>query len=237
MLRLPDANRRIQWETFTIQDEFAVQFIINKGIAIVSEKMIDVILAEKTWNGSKTVNPDSGLIEIGYGIGDVDDVQGYTESQAYAEWVGWLRNEQRKLRAQLPINGITQTSYDALLSLYIDTGDWRRVEAEEGTYDLADAVKNGNWLLAADIIARGNVNPNLRKKEARVMRLADYSSNKNRDMQVVSGIQRLRKLYTSGITDDFIKKQTEFVYYRQLGSFLPGMSDVRQRRVVAQATT
>jgi len=237
MLLLPDANRRIQWETFTIQDEFAVQLIINKGIAIVSENMIGVMLAEKTWNGARTLNPDSGKVDIGYGIGDIDDVQGYTESQAYAEWVGWLRNEQRKLRAQLPIIGITATAYDALLSLYVDTGDWRRVEANEGTYDLADAVKNGNWLLAADIIARGKVNPELRKKEARVMQLADYSVNKDRNMQVTQGIQRMRKQYVAGISNEFVKRQTEFVYYRQLGSFLPGMSDLRKRRVVAQATT
>lgn len=237
MLRLPDANRRIQWDTFTIQDEYAVQFIINKGIAIVSEKMIGVILAEKTWFGTRTLNPNSGKIEIGYGIGDIDDPQGYTEAQAYAEWVGWLRNEQKKLRAQLPIVGVTQTAYDALLSLYIDTGNWRRVEAEEGTYDLADAVKNGNWLLAADIIARGRVNPKLRKKEARIMQLADYTITKDRDMQLVQGVQRLRKNYVAGINDEFVKKQTEFVYYRQLGAFLPGMSDLRKKRVVAQALT
>ena len=237
MLTFPDANRRIQWETFTVQDQYAVQIIINKGAAIVSEKMISVMLAEKTWYGTQSTNPDSGLVEIGYGIGDVDDVQGYTESQAYAEWVGWLRNEQRKLRAQLPIINVTQTVYDALLSLYIDTGDWRRLEADEGTYDLASAVKNGNWLLVADIIARGNVNPDLRKKEARVIQLADYAVNKDRDMQVIQGLRRMRKQYVAGISNEFIKKQTEFVYYRQLGSFLPGMSDVRQRRVVAQATT
>ena len=132
---------------------------------------------------------------------------------------------------------IDRTAYDALLSLYIDTGDWRRVEANEGTYDLADAVKNGNWLLAADIIARGKVNPELRKKEARVMQLADYSVNKDRNMQVTQGIQRMRKQYVAGISNEFVKRQTEFVYYRQLGSFLPGMSDLRKRRVVAQATT
>jgi len=237
MLLLPDANRRIQWETFTVQDQYAVQFIINKGIAIVSDKMISVMLAEKTWNGAQALNPDSGQIEIGYGIGDPEDAQGYTEPQAYAEWVGWVRNEQRKLRAQLPIIGVTQTAYDALLSLYIDTGDWRRLEADEGTYDLASAVKNGNWLLVADIIARGKVNPALRKKEARIIQLADYAFDKDRNMQATAGLRRLRKLYTIGIKDEFVKKQTEFVYYRQLGSFLPGMSDLRKRRVVAQATT
>lgn len=236
MLRLVDANRRIQWDTFTVQDEYATQFLLNVGITIVSEGMIDLILSQKTWSGVRYLNED-GEYEIGYGIGDPDDEQGYTEPQAYAEWVGWVRNRQKSLRTQLPIVSITQTAYDALLSLYLDTGTWRTVQSDEGTYDLADAIKNGNWLLAADIISRGNINPDLRKKEARVIMLADYSATKDRNQQIVQGVQRLRKDYVNGITREFDKKQAEFVYYRQLGVFLPGMSDLRQRRVIAQART
>lgn len=236
ILRLVDANRRIQWDTFTVQDEYRTQFVVNVGIAIVSEDMIDLILGQKTWSGVRYLNAD-GDYEIGYGIGDPDDVQGYTEPQAYAEWVGFVRNRQKALRAQLPIIGITQAAYDALLSLFLDTGTWRTVTADEGTYDLADAVRNGNWLLAADIISRGNVNPQLRKAEARVMQLADYSSTKDRNQQIVQGVQLLRKNYVAGIQNEFDRKQAEFVYYRQLGVFLPGMSQLRQRRVVAQALT
>jgi|TARA_R110000851_G_scaffold107800_3_gene228282 hypothetical protein len=233
-IRLVDAQNRIQWDTFTVQDTFAVQFLVNKGAAIISESMLDFILSTKTWSGVRYQNL-AGEYEIGYGIGDPDDTQGNTEPQAYAEWIGFVRNEQKKLQAQLPVIGISQATFDALLSLYLDTGTWRTVEADEGTYDLADAVKNSNWLLAADIISRGNINPNIRKAEARVMQLGDYSATKDRNQQIIQGVQRLRKQYVNGLSNEFDKRQAEFVYYRQLGAFLPGMSQLRQRRVVAQS--
>lgn len=236
MLRFVDPERRIQWETFTVQDDYATKFRLNTGIVSVSEDMLALMLSYKSWSGVRYID-DDGEYKIGYGIGDPDDVQGYTESQAYAEWIGWVKNRQKILRAQLPIVAITQSAFDALLSLYLATGTWRTVVSNEGTYDLADAVKNGNWLLAADIISRGNIDPEQRRAEARVMQLADYSSFKTRNQQAVQGVLDLRKKYIVGIDNEFDKKQAEFVYYRQLGVFLPGMSQLRQRRVVNQALT
>jgi len=236
MLRFVDPDKRIQWDTFTVQDDYAAKFRINVGVATVSEDMLNLMLGFKTWSGVRYLN-DDGEYEIGYGIGDPDDVQGYTESQAYSEWIGWVKNRQKILRAQLPIVGITQTAFDALLGLYLGTGTWRTVQSNEGTYDLADAVKNANWLLAADIISRCNIEPEQRRAEARVMQLADYTSFKTRRQQSVQGVLDLRKKYVVGIANDFDKKQAEFVYYRQLGVFLPGMSQLRQRRVINQALT
>lgn len=237
MLQFVDSTRRIQWDTFTNQDEFATKFRVNTGIAILSEKMSNLMLSYKKWSGVRTFDTATGNYIIGYGIGDPDDYQGYTEAESYAEWISYVRNKQKTLRAQLPIFAITQSAYDALLSLYVDTGTWRTVEADEGTYDLADAVKNSNWLLAADIISRGNINPELRRKEAAVMQLADYTFSKDRNQQIIQGIHLLRKQYVNGISTAFDKTQAEFVYYRQLKIFLPGMSQLRQRRIVAQALT
>jgi hypothetical protein len=236
MLKLVDARYRIQWDTFTVQDEYATKFRINTGFSIVSQGMIDLILSYYKWSGVRYLNED-GEYEIGYGIGDPNDEQGHTEAQSYAEWLGWVRNRQKNLQIQLPVINVTQSVFDALLSLYIDTGTWRTVVADEGTYDLAAAVKNENWLLVADIISRGNINPDLRKKEARVMKLGDYSFDKTRNQQITQGVQELRKRYVNGITREFDKKQAEFAYYRQLGVFLPGMSQLRQRRIVQQALT
>ncbi len=236
MLRLVDAPRRVQWETYTVQDEYAVNFRINVGGIFLSQKMVDLILSYKKWSGVRYLNED-GEYEIGYGVGDPDDEQGYTEAQAYSEWVGLIRNRQKNLQIQLPVINMPQTKFDALFSLYLDTGTWRTVVADEGTYDLGDAVKNQNWLLAADILSRGKVNPELRRNEARVMQLGDYTNNKSRGQQTFRGIQEIRRRYVSGITSEFDKRQAEFVYYRQLGTFLPGMSQLRQRRIVQQALT
>jgi len=236
MLKLVEASKRIQWETFTNQNTFSTQFEVNVGAVTISESMSDMILSYNTWSGIRYLNDDGDYV-IGYGIGDPDDQQGQTETDSYIEWIGHVRNKQKTLRNQLPIVNITQTVFDGLMSLYLDTGTWRTVTSNEGTYDLADAVRNGNWLLVADIISRGNVNPNRRQHEARVIQLADYSASKDRNQQIIQGIQKLRTSYVNGFSNDFDKTQAEFVYYRQLGVFLPNMSNLRQRRIVAQAVT
>lgn len=233
MLRLVEPQNRIQWETFQIQDQFAAQFRVNTGIAIVSERMTNVMLGQLKWRGTRYLN-DVGEYAIGYGVGDPDNQQGYTEPQAYAEWIGFVRNRQKVLRAQLPIFALPQSVYDALVSLFVDTGTWRTVESDEGTYDMADAVRNSNWLLVADILSRGRANPNLRRIESSVAYLGAYPASKDRNQQIVQGLQDIRKAYTRGINSAFDKTQAEFVYYRQLGSFLPGMSQLRQRRIISQ---
>lgn len=235
MLTLVDANRRIQWDTFTNQNKFTTQVLVNVGVASVSQQMLDVMLSEQQWNGVRYLDEDS--FKIGYGIGDPTNEQGQTEADAYAEWIGDVRNRQKILRAQLPVVNLPQTVFDALVSLYVDTGSWRTIVADEGTYDLASAIKGANWLLVADILSRGKINPDLRRREAGVAQLASYVTTKTRSQLTIEGIQRLRKSYITGIANEFDKKQTEFVYFRQLGIFLPGMSQLRQRRVVAQAVT
>lgn len=234
-IRLVEASRRTQWETFRVQDEFATKFLVNPGIAILSESMVEVILGFREWRPVQYVS-DQGLA-IGYGRGDVMLEQGMIESEAYAEVISHFRNQQRIVRKQLPIRAIPQSAFDALVSLYIDTGTWRTVNANEGVYDLADAVRNSNWLLAADILMRGNVNPELRQAEARALYLADYTPLKVREQHRIRGLQRIRKEYVAGSLDAFQQKQAEFAYYRQLGAFLPGMTELKQRRVVAQAST
>jgi hypothetical protein len=236
MLRFVESGRRQQWDTFTNQDEYKTQFNVNVGISIITENMLDVMLGYKRWQGFRYLDTD-GAYRIGYGIGDPDDPQGYTETQAFAEWIGDVRNKQKIVRKQLPITMMPSSVFDALVSLYVDTGKWRTVRAEEGIYDLASAVEESNWLLAADILTRGIDNPELRRAEARALYLADYTIRVDRNQQIVRGLQFMRKQYVNGIPNDFEKKQAEFAYYRQLGAFLPGMSQLRQRRIIAQALT
>jgi hypothetical protein len=236
MLKIVQLDRRVQWSTFSVQDAFRVTFSVPTNAATVSEDMIALMLGEKTWTGVRRLDAN-GIYEIGYGVGDVDAEQAHTESQSYVEWVGELRNRQKILRAQLPVISLPASVFDGLLSLYMDTGKWRIVQADEGAYDVAYAVKNGDWLSVANMIARGNVNPMLRKKEATVMQLGAYGSPKDRNQQIIQGVQTIRKRYVDGIPLEFDKKQAEFAYYRQFQIFLPGMSQLRQRRIVSQART
>lgn len=233
MLTSVALNNRVQWSTLTVQDIHSTAFIVNAGIAIVQDKMIDVMLNYVRWHGYRYL--DGNVYKIGYGIGDSTKEQGYTEPEAYAEWLGDLRNKQKIVRAQLPVVGIPISTFDALVSLYIDTGSWRTLVSPEGTYNVADAVKNSDWTTVADMLSRGSINPALRRQEARISFLGDYSANMTRRQQITFGIQSIRKEYVRGITNDFEKKQAEFAYFRQLGVFLPGMSQLRQRRIVSQA--
>lgn len=236
LLNLVAAQFRTQWDVFNNQDEYGTGFLVNTGVAIFSERMVGVQLGFRSWRGVRYQDED-GVFRIGYGVGDPDLEQGMTETEAYGELISDFRNKQRIVRAQLPIFAIPQTVYDALVSLYIDTGTWRVVQAQEGTYDLQDAIRNSNWLLAADMLNRGNVNPELRKAEARVLYLGQYPFTEDRQKLVTSGIQDLRRDYVSGALGSFERKQAEFVYFRQLGVFLPTMTEAKQRRVVAQTQT
>lgn len=233
LLRLVEAQNRVQWDTFTVQNEYATRVAMPVWGMMITDKMADMMLSFRQWSGIRYLD-NNGEYQIGYGYGDPDKQQGFTEVEAYAEWRGALRNAQRVLNAQIPLKLIPQAAFDALMSLYIDTGTWRTVEADEGTYDLADAVKNSNWLLCADILSRGNVNPDMRRREANTLYLGNYTAGKDRNQQITQGIFQLRKAYVDGIPNEFEKLQAEFVYYRQFGSFLPGMSDLRQRRIIAQ---
>lgn len=237
LLRLVPPQLRTQWEVFPVTDDFTTKFLLPVNVVTISQEMVDVLIGFKTFSPVRYETED-GDFEIGYGIGDPDDEQGYTEEQAYSEWLGYVRNQQKILRAQLPINKIPNSVFDALMSLYLDTGTWRTLRAAEGTYDVADAVRNANWLLVADILMRGDENPLLRKKEAAALRLGNYTARKTRRQQRVQAIQTLRTRYISGLPTEFDRRQAEFAYYRQLdGVFLPGMSQLRQRRVVRFART
>lgn len=235
MLKTVAPENRVQWETFINQDEYATRMKFPTWGIMLSDKMADMILSYRKWQPTRYFDDDSQTHKIGYGYGDPDADQGHTEAESYAEFRGRLRNVQRTLSSQLPLTLIPQSTFDALFSLYLDTGTWRTLKADEGVYDLADAVKNAQWLLCADIMSRGIVNPEMRKLEARVLYLADYAIGKDRKQQTVQGIFELRKRYVGGIADQFEKLQAEFAYYRQFGSFLPGMSDLRKRRIKNQA--
>ena len=166
--------------------------------------MVGVLLGFRDWRGVRYLDDDNNY-RIGYGVGDPDAEQGLTEAEAYNELISDFRNQQRIVRKQLPVFAIPQTVYDALVSLYIDTGTWRVVQAEEGTYDMQDAIRNSNWLLAADMLMRGNVNPDLRKAEARVLYLGQYTFTKDRQKLVTEGIQDVRRQYVANTLEPFAR--------------------------------
>jgi len=169
---------------------------------------------------------------IGYGFGDSNNLRGYTEPESYSEWISAFRKSQHKLRNQLPLINITQSQFDALSSLYFQTGEWRRVLSTDGTYDLYSAIKGERWLLVADMIANG-MDRSARINDAKILLLGDYSVFKGRTDKRREGIQFARNQYIIGIKDSLAKKQAEFAYYRQTGgAWLPNVAESRQRMII-----
>ena len=226
-------NKRIEWDLFNVLDTISSMTILSIEDLSVSDNILNYMIGNEEWSGTRYLD-DDGSYKIGYGIGDYDKQTGYTEEESYLEWIGNVHRLQRVLKSQLPLDGLPQTVFDALTSLYIDTGIWRYVVSGNNTYDIVEGLRNKDWLLVGDIIHNGSINSFRRKDEARIAVLGDYRVIKDRRQQIVEGIYKIRTRYINDSFDsEFEKKQSEFVYYRQLGRFLPGMSETRQRRILA----
>lgn len=241
LLQYVNQEDRIAWEQFRVVNEFQTTFLQNVGAIQITQDMIDVILALRQWRGFRYTDSNDNDA-IGYGIGDPFVEQGMTEDEAYAELIGYIRQKEKTLRAQLPVISIQGTVFNALLSLFIDTGTWRRVKSGNNNYDILYAVQNNNPLLLADMLATGTINPNLRKLEAEVVRLGSYTIRSSRNQKMVEGLGYIRKQYTTNaITSAQQRRQAEFAYFRQTatfgreGVFLPGMSQIRQRMILNNA--
>jgi len=224
---ISDPTLRTNWSDFVIQDDFAVNFKIDVYQSIVSDNMLTLMLGETYFS----MFNNGG--HIGYGVGDLNKEFGYTEQEAFSEWIKQVKKKERVFRDTLPLISITQSQYDALFSLYYHTGTWRTVAGIEGLYDLEYAVTSENWLLVSDMINAGLDQPDARRKEARVLQLADYSTERTRAFHRNKGIQLARRVYKSGdISNQAIVRQIEFGYYRQTTAFLPRMTELRKRELL-----
>jgi GH24 family phage-related lysozyme (muramidase) len=229
-------SARIQWETFEVVDNFRATMDVNIRALQTSEEMIELILSNYRYRmyryASETNSKD---FKIGYGFGNPNLPYGMTEDEAYSEWLKEFKIVEKNFVRQLPINFMTQSQFDALISLYFTTGKWKTVESNTvtGTYDILGAIKLGNWEAVANMISDSLIDRPQRLAEARVMMLGDYSNIKTRRWLRLEGIQFTRTQYISNlITDAFAKKQAEFAYYRQTnGGYLPNTTMLRKMQI------
>ena len=226
---------RTEWEAFNSDGGFASRFLLNVGVMPLSQSMVDCILGFMKWDGVRRAGADGGA-SIGYGRGNPDLAQGMTEDEAYAEWLAHAKGRQRAIVSQLPVVEMPQTAFDALVSLYADTGKWRTIEAEEGDYDARHAVERADWRTLADMLARGRVNPSLRNAEARAVQLGRYARDRTRAEMRTAGLQDIRRRHVESLFADGLERgQAEYVYFRETGSFLPGLPETRRRRIMQTA--
>mgnify|MGYP001595599128 FL=1 len=233
MLNFVTSNRRTAWDTYTIKDDWTVNFLIAINQLHVSDDMIKLMLSNYQYRMFR-YSQDGKNFKIGYGVGDPTGI-GFTEAEAYSAWIDDLKDREWKFKQTLPLVSATQAQYDTLFSLYYNTGTWKKVTSDVGTYDVLTAILNERWLLAADMIADGKVTPTMRRAEARVLQLADYTTSKDRVFLRNEGISYALNQYTSGtIKTELSKRQCESGYYRQTTAFIPGMPLLRQRELIAR---
>lgn len=234
MLQNIQNELKIQWENFNIVSEWDAKFVDRTFARKASDKIIPIILSQSRYRIAKYLDKD-GIYKIGYGYGDPENIKGLTEVEAYAYWIEQLKVKEKQLRNQLSVPLISQSQFDAILSLYFLTGNWRTIEGNTQNYDLSYAINTSNWELAANMLSDAKSNSDQRKKEAKIMMLADYRTEKTRNWLRFEGIQYERNRYIRGVSDTITKTQLQIGYYRQTKSFLPGMSDLEKRKTVLKS--
>jgi len=232
-------SARLQWETFVISDSHRANLPVDKTVLQTSEDMIELILANNyRYRMYRYLSEEEKTYKIGYGYGDSSLPYGMTEDDAYGEWIKEFKKKEDQFARQLPINYLSQSQFDALMSLYFTTGNWRYIPSNTvpGSYDILNAVKLGNWEAVANMISDCPTNRHQRFVEARVMILGDYSTQRTRRSIAIEGIQFARAQYGANkITDSVSKKQAEFAYYRQTGGgYLPNTPMLRKIQIKRQ---
>lgn len=226
-------EKRIPWEQYTVQNEHAVNFLVNVGVLTVSDAMLTLMLSFERYRMFQYT--EDRKLKIGYGYTDTDTKGGPTESEAYVHWRKAVIEAQSKLINQLPLISMTQSQFDGLLSLYFSTGHWRTVKTVNGRYDLERAIKSNKWTLVADMIANGSDDRSRRMKEARAMVLGDYSTSADRTTLLRESISHTVTYYKRDLLDVTQKRQAEIGYYRETGAFLPGMTSAEKKVILRLA--
>lgn len=234
MLNSVSSNLRVQWEIFnkTEQQKWDSEFLTSVQYQTLSEEMIPIILSNSNYRMFRYLD-ENGNYKIGYGYSNPDKIDGYTEPEAYTDWIKELKRKEDLLQKQLPVLSLSQSQFDAILSLYFLTGNWKTIEGTEGTYNLFNAIRIDDWVTVANMLANASENRDQRLIEAKLIMVGDYTFNKTRTWVRNEGIQYTRTQYISGIDDSVAKRQAEFAYYRQTnGAFLPNMNELKKREII-----
>lgn len=233
MLKSVEPTKRIEWDVYPVTSESLTLTRIPVSSVSASDEVLQHVLSGKRYRMQQY--SESGVMKIGYGIGDATSVLGMTEGEAFSQWIAYAKDKQRMLKNQLPVTEISQTQFDAVFSLFMTTGTFKTSTSINGEkYDVMSAIKSEDWNMVADMISNSQDTAGLssgRLFEARVLKLGDYTGVKTRDWLRNEGIQYTRKTYLSDRLSEIQRRQAEMSYYRQLGLFLPNISETRKRAI------
>lgn len=171
--------------------------------------------------------------------------QGLTEEEAYQLFRLDIRVfEQAVNRALKGCPCVTQNQFDGLVSMAYNTGNVNYAIVNGQKYDLTSLYKSGDWGRVAQLVGtdnRKNGSPERRLNESKIIARGEYGKRANRQNLKAGGLAAARKAYPNGFGNNTFggierpRRQAEYVFYKETGRFLTGMTEERKRTVVAQA--
>lgn len=218
----------VDFSLFRVKDSDAVYTQQPIKNLEASDNVINFIL--RTENFVPYVNYDlDGNKKIGYNL-EVDvDGNGLTEEQAYNIFIEQLKIAERNFKRLVPVDTLSQTQYDTLISLFYRTGTFKKVGTEQRKFDIYDFIKESKWdYIATALIESGN-NRKVRQQEARILMTANYGIYKDRSAIREASIKKLEREYPDKMIDSVAKKQAEIIYFKETSRFLPGLDQARMR--------
>ena len=159
---------------------------------------------------------------------------GVTEASAYTNWIERFKDKERRFKKLLPVNSLSQSQYDGLLSLYWFTSSITTVGNDDRQFRIFDFIEEKKWDHVATAMILGGQKRVQRQAESKMIMLADYGQYKDRSLIKEQGIQQLVKEYSTFQLTDKQKAQAEYVYYAETSRFLPNLSESRKRLLVKQ---
>ena len=221
-----DNKNLIDYSLFSIIDDTATSTLVNLSELEASTKLINFKLRTIGWTGyaKNSVIGYKGTIGI--------DGEGLTENDAYIIWIEEFKDKEKRFKKLFPLSAMTQSQYDAMLSLYADTGKFDQVGTSVRKFRLLEFINDKKWNYIATALTLSGSDRLSRQTDAKIMMLGDYGTNKDRTLIAEQGIQSLVKEYSSNQLNATQKKQAEYVYYAETNRFLPNMIE-RRKRILA----
>lgn len=223
----------LPFDLFPVADQDLARTLVPIKNLETSPAMINLILRNIGWKGYAYKDVDNS-IKIGYNLTDGVDSLGLTEDAAYVKWIEEFKDKERKFKEIFILDSLSQSQYDAMVSLYYFTGYWTEVGSDDRKFKIANQIEDREWEYVATAFTNSGTDRTMRQLEAKVMILADYGTYKDRSLIKKQGIEELASEYPNRMLDDRSKAQAEYVYYSETKRFLPNMAESRQRILSSQ---
>lgn len=211
---------------------------INTKSAAISDAGLNFMLGKELYRGHR--HWDGKKYVMGYGYSGSAFSNGITETNAYRLWITDVTKAQNNLRKRLNNSPefLLQHQWDALVSMFYDTGSIDYTTTEGYEFDLLYFIQKGTIDQVSSAIQIDNRKPTRRTAEASLFRLCNYGNMKPRTWLRNEGIQYIRKNYLSlkdkdGNVDKTAQQQAQYAYYKEVKKFIKDISEIDRRRVIA----